>query len=59
MDEATPTLRSRVKRSSLIESVVSIVRARRRLTLAKSHPIVMNLERIAEPFVRDLCCLLY
>ena len=59
MDDATPTLRRRVKRSSRIESVVSMVHASRRLTLAKSHSIVMNLARISEPFVRELYCLLY
>jgi hypothetical protein len=41
-----------VKRSSRIESVVSMVVAMRGLTLAKSHSIVMNLAWIAEPFVR-------
>jgi len=59
MDDATPTLRSRVKRSSRIESVVSMVVARRWLTLANSRSIVMNLAWIAEPFVRKLHCLLY
>jgi hypothetical protein len=59
MDDATPTLRSSVKRSSRIESVVSMVRARRWLTLAKPHPIVKNLARNAEAFVRELHCLLY
>jgi hypothetical protein len=54
MDDATPTLSSRVKRSSRIESVVSMVLAEHRLTLAKLHPIVKNLSRKAEPFVREL-----
>jgi hypothetical protein len=59
MEDATPTFKRRMKRSSRMERVVSIVLPGAGRMPAKSHPIVMNLARIVEPFVWELLCLLY